>query len=124
MKIRIKGNSIRYRLTRPEVKVLSETGRLAEETRFGPGAAFGYALEARNGLSQLEATFDGGTITLLVPAEAAKNWYDEERVGFENNTEVAPGTWLHLLLEKDFACLDNTIEDQSDHYANPGNICQ
>lgn len=125
MKIRIHGNSIRYRLTRSEVKTLSETGVLTAETRFGSGTTpvFIYALEAAEGLTQLQATFDGGRITLLMPAAAAANWYDEERVGFENQVEVAPGVSLHLLLEKDFACLDNTGEDQSDNYANPKGIC-
>jgi hypothetical protein len=26
---------------------------------------------------------------------------------------------LHLLVEKDFTCLDNVAEDQSDNYPNP-----
>jgi hypothetical protein len=26
---------------------------------------------------------------------------------------------LHLLVEKDFTCLDNVTEDQSDNYPNP-----
>jgi hypothetical protein len=29
------------------------------------------------------------------------------------------GKELFLLLEKDFVCLDETIEDQSDNYPNP-----
>ncbi|WP_375587860.1 DUF7009 family protein [Flagellimonas aurea] len=36
MKIRIKGNSIRFRLTQSEVKQLSETGSIIETTEFGP----------------------------------------------------------------------------------------
>lgn len=125
MKIRIKGNSVRYRLTRSEVKTLGATGYLAEETRFGPGAAqtFVYALQTTEGIDGLRAAFDGGKITLYIPAISAKTWYDEERVGFENDVEVAPGVTLHLLLEKDFACLDNTHEDQADNYPNPNAAC-
>ena len=40
-------------------------------------------------------------------------------VGLENEMEIAPGKILYLLLEKDFKCLDNTTEDQSDNYPNP-----
>jgi len=36
---------------------------------------------------------------------------------------VVPGVQLHLLLEKDFVCLDNTAEDQSDNYPNPNKAC-
>ena len=125
MKIRIKGNFIRYRLTQTEVKTLGETGRLSEETRFGPGAdeVFIYALEAKEGIDGLRAGFDGRKITLYLPATAAGTWFDEERVGFQNDVQVAPGVTLGLLLEKDFACLDNTDEDQSDNYRNPNAVC-
>ena len=39
---------------------------------------------------------------------------DTDRIGFENRYEE-----LHLLVEKDFTCLDNVGEDQSDNYPNP-----
>jgi len=37
-----------------------------------------------------------------------------DRVGFENHD-----AGLHLLVEKDFVCLDEVNEDQSDNYPNP-----
>ena len=123
MKIRIKGNSIRYRLTQSEVQTLAETGHLAEETSFGPAQKFGYALEAKEGISGLQANFDGGTITLFIPADAAKKWPASEQVGFENEVEVAPGVLLKLLLEKDFVCLDDSSDEQSDNYPNPNAVC-
>jgi hypothetical protein len=39
---------------------------------------------------------------------------DPDRVGFEDTVDQ-----LHLLVEKDFTCLDNVAEDQSDNYPNP-----
>lgn len=125
MKIRIKGNFIRYRLTQTEVKTLGEAGYLAEETRFGPAAeqTFVYAIASKDGIDGLQATFEGHKITLFIPADAAKNWFDEDRVGFKNDVQVAPGVTLGLLLEKDFACLDATQEDQSDNYPNPNAVC-
>ena len=125
MKIRIKGNFIRYRLTQSEVKTLGQTGYLSEETCFGPGESqkFVYALEAKSGIDGLQATFDGRKITMLIPLKTAQSWHDEEVVGFDNNVEVAPGISLSLLLEKDFACLDATSEDQSDNFPNPKVAC-
>lgn len=123
MKIRIKGNSIRYRLTQSEVKTLAETGHLAEETCFGPEQKFGYALKAKAGISGLQANFDGGTITMFIHADAAQNWPASDQVGFENEVEISPGVFLKLLLEKDFACLDETSEDQADNFPNPEAIC-
>jgi hypothetical protein len=123
MKIRIKGNFIRYRLTQSEVKTLAETGYLEEETNFRAGQKFGYALAAQEGISGLQASFENGKITMFIPVGFAKNWFDEERVGFENEVEVVPGVSLKLLLEKDFVCLDASEEDQSDNFPNPNSVC-
>lgn len=121
MKIRIKGNFIRYRLTQSEVRKLADSGKLEEETSFGSGQNFYYALETKTGISGLEADFKNGRITLYLPQEAAHAWPDEDRVGFENTVETIPGKSLYLLLEKDFVCLDEVAEDQSDNYPNPRN---
>jgi hypothetical protein len=112
MKIRIKGNSLRYRLTKTDVEQFSTTGYIEEIIDFG-SQALTYALE-RSNLNMLTATFDHNKITLLMPATMATEWDITDRVGFEgfdNN--------LFLLIEKDFKCLDNVAEDQSDNYPNP-----
>lgn len=125
MKIRIKGNFVRYRLTQTEVRILSEGGTLSESTCFGPmeGQTFVYALETKAGIEGLEASFENQKMTLFLSAESAKTWHSDERVGFENKLEVAPGVFLGLLLEKDFVCLDDTHEDQTDKYPNPNAVC-
>ncbi len=56
---------------------------------------------------------------MFVPAELLKNWPDNNVVGFNTKMAVAEYTTLYLLLEKDFVCLDETAEDQSDNYENP-----
>lgn len=121
MKIRIKGNSIRYRLTQTEVQTLAETGTLTEETCFGPDEIqkLVYTIETKQGLEHLGADFQNNRITLFIPEQAARNWPGEERVGFQHHLQVSPETSLFLLLEKDFVCLDDVAEDQSDNYPNP-----
>ena len=125
MKIRILGNSVRYRLTRSDVRRLADTGRVEETTCFGPlsGQTLTYALESRAELQHLDATFDGYTITLYLPTETALAWADDDRVGFEYDLPVTTDTRLKLLIEKDFVCIDETVEDQSDNYPNPREIC-
>ena len=121
MKIRIKGNSIRYRVTISEVRTLAETGVLLEETCFGPAKEqrFMYALETRDGIEDLQADFKDGRMTMYIPTEVAKKWPDDQRIGYEQIIQVTPEETLYLLLEKDFVCLDKTTEDQSDNYPNP-----
>ena len=118
MKIRIKGNSVRFRLTRSEVRQLCREGIIKERTDFN-GAAFVYAVRVDENVKELKAEFKDGTIALLLPKTVLGDWAENEQVGFENTVKLDQGKELFLLLEKDFTCLDNTIEDQSDNYPNP-----
>ena len=44
---------------------------------------------------------------------------DSNKVGFSHIFVLNSGTKLKLLVEKDFVCMDETVEDQSDNYPNP-----
>ncbi|MFC0513411.1 DUF7009 family protein [Mucilaginibacter angelicae] len=112
MKIRIKGNSLRYRLTKTDVERFDTNGYLEESTHFG-AKVFKYALQ-RSTNDTLTAGFDDDTITMYMPVTMALEWASTDLVGYENNTGP-----MYLLIEKDFKCLDNIAEDQSDNYPNP-----
>ena len=112
MKIRIKGNSLRYRLTKSDIDSFSKNGYIEETISFA-NQKLVYALQ-RSSESELAADFKDQKITLNVPAYMADEWATTDRVGFENCHGC-----LYLLIEKDFKCLDNVAEDQSDNYPNP-----
>lgn len=118
MKIRIRGNSIRYRLTKSEVETFCKTGHFQESTDFG-NTTFTYALEAKEGIALLDAQFEVNTITLFLEKRKSKNWFETNQIGFSHSLIKENGTELSLLLEKDFVCMDETLEDQSDNYPNP-----
>lgn len=118
MKIRIKGNSIRFRLTQSEVKTLTETSSIEEQTLF-ESHSFIYAVKMVEEQNEMTAIFANDKIILNVPKAQLENWYSNEIVGFENIQKLSNGSRLSLLLEKDFTCLDNRIEDQTDNYPNP-----
>ncbi|MES2725459.1 MAG: hypothetical protein V4643_00060 [Bacteroidota bacterium] len=122
MKIRIKGNSIRIRLSKTEVDNFALQGYLEERTQFIDNALI-YALEASNTVSELSAKINGAKITVQVPLLIANNWTSTEQVGFENKMSLGNEQSLFLLVEKDFVCLDNTFEDQSDMFPNPNAVC-
>lgn len=118
MKIRIKGNSVRYRLTKTEVETFSETGSFAEVTHF-QSKALTYALVAKGGITELEADYTGDSITIYFPKTEQEDWATSDRIGYSNSADWNDKNQLSLLVEKDFTCLDNTIEDESDNYPNP-----
>jgi hypothetical protein len=112
MKIRIKGNSLRYRLTKSDVSQLAEEGHLQEEVDFGSQQLY-YAIKLVDD-DHLSSIFRENTIILFVPKQVIKELADTDKIGFEGKHGN-----LHLLVEKDFTCLDNVAEDQSDNYPNP-----
>ncbi len=122
MKIRIKGNTVRYRLSKTEVLQLTETGGLKEETEFLNGSLVYAIRQVESG--ELAAEFSQQVITLKVPGSLLKGWADTEQVGIDGYMPLPGGNKLYLLLEKDFKCIDlATREDQSDYFENPQLIC-
>lgn len=122
MKLRIKGNSIRMRLTRSEVKALAESGIMKEETCF-PQGLFHYEVRSRHDIDALQAILEPGMIILEVPHAFSAIWHENDSVGLQASQSLPGGKALKLVLEKDFVCLDDTDEDQSDNYRNPKANC-
>ena len=112
MKIRIKGNSLRYRLTKSDVYRLSHEGYLEDKTNFG-GRQLVYVIQKTND-KELSAFFNDNVICLQVPGKMISELGSTDRTGFDGKQGD-----LYLLVEKDFTCLDNVDEDQSDNYPNP-----
>ena len=118
MKIRIRGNTVRYRLTKSEVAIFSKTGKYIEKTEFS-STTFSYVLQAKEGIENLEADFYDNSIILFFPKKNIIDWADNDKIGFSHHFIMESGKSLELLVEKDFVCMDETVEDQSDNYPNP-----
>jgi len=122
MKIRIQGNSIRIRLSKSEVNQLVTEGNVEEKTSF-LNSSFGYCLKSVAGIEELSASYEADQIIMFVPESLLENWPANNVVGFEAHMPIGETDSLYLLLEKDFKCLDNTSEDQSDNFENPNKTC-
>lgn len=118
MKLRIKGNTIRFRLTQSEVATVGAGGRVQELTLFGPQAQFCYVLEAVD-TPNVEADYTNNTITIRVPRAMANDWATTELVGISAEQKIAENVSLHLIIEKDFACLSPRGEEDADAFAHP-----
>src|SRR3954451_23485505 len=122
MKIRIRGNSVRIRLSRSEVDLFVKEGYVEERTEF-VNSALVYAVKSAAG-ETLSADFVNGNITLYVPANMLHKWAATDLVGMDYNMPLPNGKQLYLLIEKDFKCIDAVVtEDQSDFYENPSKAC-
>lgn len=100
MKLRISSNSVRLRLSPEEVKRLALSGYIEEYTEFG-NMPFVYALQCKHSGNELTADFDGGKITIFIPADFAAAWTTSDTNAISNNMHVTDSESLSLLVEKD-----------------------
>ncbi|HEY2711181.1 MAG TPA: hypothetical protein VGI60_01605 [Chthoniobacterales bacterium] len=120
MKIRLQCNSVRLRLKGSEVEQFARTGRVEEKITFGEAAgnSLFYVLETAD-VSAPQARLTANGVIVQVPAAAAARWITGTDVGLEGTQVVGEGECLHVLIEKDFACLNGTDEQNIDTFPHP-----
>lgn len=118
MKLRIKDNSIRLRLTRGEVDRISTEGMVEAAVAFADGGKVRYALE-RSGSGGTEASWSERGLVVRVPEAMLRDWAGSEQVSISASQPLPEGS-LRILVEKDFACLTpREGEDESDMFPHP-----
>lgn len=114
MKLRIRGNTIRVRLSQSEVSAFGEHGFIEEITDFGHGQILVLALTSAANVHPA-ATFINGTIEIKIPQDIVKSWAESDEVSIAAQTET-----LKLLIEKDFKCLTpRDGDDDHDTFPHP-----
>ena len=119
MKLRIKGNSIRYRLTQSEVKIVEQTGLVKDQIKFSNSISLEYEIKAATGLEYVEATYSEDKITLKVNESLIRDWAHSDQVTISSSLDLSSNENLTILIEKDFKCLSPRDEDESDMFPHP-----
>lgn len=119
MKLRLKGDSVRIRVTQGELQQLRTQGRVEDRTRFPGGEPLVYRLTVDQQLGTADARFERGALEVRLPAAAARRWCESELVGLFG-TQCGDGVELRIAVEKDFACLQpREGENESDQFPHP-----
>jgi hypothetical protein len=119
MKLRIKGATLRLRLTQGEIRALHEGGRVEEQVPFGPNVSLVYRLRKDGAAREISASYRGNVVEIQVPAVMADEWCVNQQVTLAQ-VQSAGGADLNITLEKDFACLaPRAGEDESDSFPHP-----
>lgn len=113
MKLRIKGNTIRLRLTRTEVAEIGAGREVREVTEFSPTSEFVYRLQSAS-IEAVAANFNDNCLKINLPQAIAKAWASSNDVGIEATQQQ-----LNIIIEKDFACLSPRGEEDSDTFEHP-----
>ncbi len=120
MKLRIRDNSIRVRLTRGEVDSLRDNGLVAASTGFPGGREFRYLVESSPASVNAAAFYSDNVVTIRLPETTVLAWANSEQVSIAGEQRLDDGELLSILVEKDFACLaPREGEDESDMHPHP-----
>lgn len=123
MKLRIKDNSMRFRLLRTEVQTLAERGKIESYTLLSatdPAGRLSYSIEHGAHYKAIAAEHDGRSIRVTMPSENVVAWAkDNSAVGLYAEQAVYGGEMLQIAIEKDFACIDRDDADNVDTFDNP-----
>ena len=123
MKIRIKGNALRLRLSKTDLRTLEQNNTVTEKISFGINELV-YELKSVHTSDTVSANFEDNKISILIPAEFSTGWNKNEIVSIDAKQNIGNGETLYILVEKDFQCLDKTTEDQTDYFINPNTTCK
>jgi hypothetical protein len=120
MKLRIRGNSLRLRVSRTELRRIAEQGSAEDSIRFAPGTEWRYGIEVKSGGGDVAAEFAAGSLRVLLPRARVDRWLDDNEVAIEAQQPIGNGETLRILVEKDYTCLaPRAGEDDSDLFVNP-----
>ena len=119
MKLRIKDNSLRLRLTQSEVIQFGREGEIMSSMHLPDGTRFTYVLQSSIE-KEIDVFLDKFTLKVLIPEKEVHDWVETENVGIEKSIPIGNGDLLRIWVEKDFKCLTvRPHEDETDHFENP-----
>lgn len=122
MKMRIKGDSIRLRLTQSETVKLAADGLVEDSIAFGSVAdeRLFYAIRTADDTDQTTGSFRSNRIEIAIPVMTAREWLETDRVSIKATKRLDSAGELAILIEKDFACLKpRPGDDDGDTFTNP-----
>jgi hypothetical protein len=121
MKLRIKGNSLRLRVSRSELARFESGERIEETIHFtgDPEAKLTYALEFALQSAPVKVRYESNQVTVILSEAQARIWGVEGEVGVYETLDVDSTGSLDVILEKDFACADGSDIENNDTFPNP-----
>lgn len=119
MKLRIRDNSLRFRLSQSEVVQLNDCGAVSAETPFPGRALFSYTVKVGPDGAAPRAVLSNHAMVVTFPSADVARWTGSQEVTLRAELDADQDT-LVILVEKDFACLSPRAgEDESDMFPHP-----
>ncbi len=111
MKLRLRGNSLRLRLSQTDVADLASGKVLDEKLSFPGGAEFAYTLSAPKSAMEASAQFLDSTVRVVIPGNKIKEWAEGDELGLYYELPAGQST-LKIAIEKDLQCADEPVDER------------
>jgi hypothetical protein len=105
MKVRIHGQTLRFRLDEDEVSALVAKRHIRSSLTIG-SAQLAFSIELAD--QKPDIAMDSGHISLTMPSDWAREWDVNEEVGFEFELHTDTGEGVTVVVEKDYPCAHTT----------------
>jgi hypothetical protein len=100
MKLLIRGNSLRVRVSKTDLAKIAEKGKVEDVVRFSSDQSLRYGVEVRP-TGAVTATFAGDAILVTLPKPRLDLWLRPGEVSVEGSQPIGGGKVLQVVLEKD-----------------------
>lgn len=120
MKLRIRDNSIRLRLSQSEVDAVENDGIVSASVPFAGGTSLTYCVESTPACVDPVANLTNNELSVRLPKSWVDRWASSDEVSLQSEQQLEHGEKLKILVEKDFACLaPREGEDETDMFPHP-----
>jgi hypothetical protein len=121
MKLRLLGNKIRFRLSEPEVFALAENSSVQSSLPINPfeNDNFRYSIKPNQEIESISIRFEHNELRIELPIALVKTWAKTDKVGIDHSLLTNSGEEISILIEKDFQCLTERGEDETNLFKNP-----
>jgi hypothetical protein len=109
------------RVSRSELTRFLGSNRIEDTIHFGPGpeAKLTYALESNAANTATIVRYSPQELTVSISEDQARTWSEAGEIGIYTAVDIGGDGSLEVVIEKDFACLDRSDEDNADTFVNP-----
>lgn len=112
MKLRVKENSLTFRVTRSELMRLHDTGRVEETVYFSADqdSKFVYALELDAAAEGVTVRYRSPELSIVFPVRHIEEWMGSDRSSAYSSVNLGTRGTLEFVIEKDYGLLEERSE--------------
>lgn len=116
MKTRINENTVRFRLTKPDLEKLRNGHSVMNKLPF---QVQDFTIELKPTASLKTAEMKEASIVFSIPLEQFTALHQSNEEGFKQSFDCSDGRILMVIVEKDYKCEGRKVSNEQDFFSRP-----